>query len=474
MPHGATSRTIRRLVCTIAATATVLTAVPGAAQAAPGDVLPGSQYTVWDAQTPQPHAMALAPDGSVYWATAPHHGGPGKFLLGQSTAAGPGAPPDADGHFGQLVTWDATQGFVPAGVGVQPDGKIVVAGVALDSAGKQLGIGVVRVNPDASLDPTFDGDGKVFLPNPAGATAPLLHVGNVVIGSTGRILFAVTENSASSGALTVRAFTAAGKPDKTFGTQGRAVALTSYRVSANYPKLSLVGNGKLVVGASQCETTGFWQTGNCGVAILRLTGSGAPDATFSGDGRVDVPSLVDDLNFLGVQVHALPGGNLLMSAETGNYVWENGVKKATLVELMARFLPDGSPDPSFGGGDGVHMRPGAGPIVDTAVQPDGKLLMLSFFDYPYEPGGQYPNLRPILRRFNWNGTRDLTFGTTPPGENVNQYGTPLGPVVDVDYRTYPTPEWEYSMLMNADGTLTLAGLTRGETMGGFTMLRMAL
>ncbi len=300
-------------------------------------------------------------------------------------------------------------------------------------------------------------------------------MGNVLIGPTGRIMVPVLENGATQDVLTVRAFGSGGKPDKTYGTQGRAVALTSGKISDTVPYVGLAANGKVVLGAGQCATAA---PSGCSAAVVRLTGKGVPDPTFSGDGRADVPALKDNLVPASVKVHSLAAGHVLLTTDMRNVVWKNGVQTDTSSEVMARFRPDGSANPSFGGGDGVFSRTGIAltvdQTVDTLVQPDGKLLMLSYFEAPPEPNG-YVSWTPVLRRFNWNGTRDTTFGTIPPGAHPNILGTPIGPVVNADFTTYPTNgEFYNAMLMNPDGTLTLATFTRGETWGGFTVLRMAL
>ena len=474
MRHGGTRRSVRRIAATIGVAALAVTSVPGAAEAAPGDVLPDSRYVVSDAATPSTRAMGLAPDGSVYWAA--EGGRAGTFVLGRATAAGPDTSLGGGYPFyGKSVAWDGAGNFIPQGVGVQSDGKIVVAGVPVDSARNNLGLGIVRVTPDGNLDPTFDGDGKVFVPNPAGTVAPQLRIGNVVIGPTGRIMVPVLENGAVQDTLTVRAFGTGGKPDKTYGTQGRAIALTAPTVAAYDPYLGLSANGKVVIGAGQCATAA---PSGCSAAVVRLTGKGVLDSTFSGDGRADVPALMDGIIPTSVKVHALAAGHVLLTTDMRNVVKKNGVNTETSAEVMARFRPDGSPNPSFGGGDGVFSRTGTAlhpdSTADAVVQPDGKLLVMSYFEYAPEPGRDL-YWRPVLRRFNWNGTRDLTFGTVPAGSHTNILGTPIGPVVDADFTTYPT-QWEYyqSMLLNADGTLSLATWTRGETWGGFTVLRMAL
>lgn len=477
MRQGGTRRIIRRIVGTIGVTALAVTGIPGAAQAAPGDILPSSSYYVPDVIVPQPRAMGLSADGTVWWAAEPYYAfTDGTFVLGRATASGSASPADPEGHVGTLVTWDATQDFIPQGVGVQPDGKVVVAGIPVDSARNHLGLGLVRVTPDGALDPTFDGDGRVFLPNPAGTVAPQLRVGNVVVGPTGRIMVPVVENGATQDALSVRAFGTGGKPDKTYGSQGRAVALTAARIAGDDPYAGPAGNGKVVLGAGQCPTV---DPGNgCSAAAVRLTGKGVPDPTFSGDGRADVPAPASQVIPTGVRVHALAGSHVLLTADMSNTVWKNGAPTDTSLEVMARFRPDGSPNPAFGGGDGVFSRTGiatSGQTIDTAVQSDGKLVMLSWYEFVPDQFGE-PFWTPVLRRFNWNGTRDTTFGTVPSFRLPNIFGTAPGPLVSVEYGNPADPHfpWRFSMLTNPDGTLTLATATGGETAFGFQMMRRAL
>src|SRR5262245_25233981 len=95
----------------------------------------------------------------------------------------------------------------------------------------------------------------------------------------------------------------------------------------------------------------------------RLTPSaGALDPTFGIDGKVFDPRFEDARDVL-----VLPDGKLLVAGQNGD------------AALLARFLPDGSLDVTFGSGGSVEIPVtgglGAEAIIhDIALAPDGKIV----------------------------------------------------------------------------------------------------
>src|SRR5687768_9133229 len=73
------------------------------------------------------------------------------------------------GNGGVLVDFTGTGVGVGAdfasAVVVQPDGRIILAGNSGSGGNTDDKIALARLNPDGSLDTTFDGDGRVILPN---------------------------------------------------------------------------------------------------------------------------------------------------------------------------------------------------------------------------------------------------------------------------------------------------------------------
>jgi uncharacterized delta-60 repeat protein len=85
-----------------------------------------------------------------------------------AAVAAPAAPGDLDASFGGdgKVTTKFPFAYLGAGsasVGIQADGKIVVAGSA---GNRNHRFAVVRYNANGTLDTTFGGDGKVVTDSP--------------------------------------------------------------------------------------------------------------------------------------------------------------------------------------------------------------------------------------------------------------------------------------------------------------------
>ncbi len=109
------------------------------------------------------------------------------------------------------------------GLALQPDGKIVVGGMAGCTAGPGTGShprwALVRYRPNGALDPTFGGDGKVvsiFLKEEGGDAM----YGGLALQSNGKIVGAGNLNSSKGGYFALARYRANGRPDLTFGNRG--------------------------------------------------------------------------------------------------------------------------------------------------------------------------------------------------------------------------------------------------------------
>lgn len=125
-----------------------------------------------------------------------------------------------DGSFSAdgIATINLTPSFDGGfGLAVQPsDGKIVVAGQA--GGGDAGRVGIVRYNPDGSLDSTFNGDGRVI----TNFTPRLDYADDVAIQSDGKIVTAgAIRFFGPDPRFAVARFDANGTLDSTFGGDGR-------------------------------------------------------------------------------------------------------------------------------------------------------------------------------------------------------------------------------------------------------------
>ena len=145
----------------------------------------------------------------------------------------------------------------------QADGRIVVAGRSL-----AVGAVVARLRANGTLDPDFDGDGRLMLPGGGVARAVLVQPDSKIV---------VAGNLGLSEVMTVTRLNPNGSPDTTFDGYGTA---TIDFGPGGEPASSAVlqPDGKIVVVG----------TAQAGVAVARLNASGSPDATFGAAGKVTV------------------------------------------------------------------------------------------------------------------------------------------------------------------------------------------
>jgi len=103
---------------------------------------------------------------------------------------------------------------------LSPDGKIIVSG---NTQTTLSAIGVARLNPNGSLDTTFNNDGVSFI---IASTRGTTAANDIKLQPDGKILLAAvtTPDTIAGDIFTVLRLTANGDPDPTFGTNGKITA----------------------------------------------------------------------------------------------------------------------------------------------------------------------------------------------------------------------------------------------------------
>lgn len=289
-----------------------------------------------------------------------------------AAAAAVAAPGDLDPEFGGddgVAFARFPRSAFASSAALDPLGRLVVA------SGGGARTEFARFLPDGTLDPAFAGDGKVRL---SLSRSTVTDIAALLDGS----IVAVGQNA---GGWLVAKITEDGQIDRTFGTYGFA---TPTYGSGKPWSVAVDGDARLIVAG---EHDGV-------AAIARYLPEGTPDASFSADGRRVVPLGSADARFpedvlYGIAPMAdggvvatgdIDGGSIgvvrldaLGRLVTGfgdagsiveafsNYDYGTSVLVSgdrivvgavswNLMGMLA-FTLDGTPDATFGGGDGIAL-----------------------------------------------------------------------------------------------------------------------
>jgi len=216
------------------------------------------------------NAVALTPGGKIVLAGQSDGGEFAVVRLRRNGTPDPTFNQTGDREFGFGVG-SVDNAF---GVAVQDDGKIVVAGSALNNGVERMA--VARLLTNGSLDPAFSGDGRVRTTFGSGTDQNAL---GVVVLDDGRIAaVGDAEIGAHEHDFAVAVYRPNGTLDHTFSGDGRATA--DFGGNDFGYKAAEQPDGRIVV-------SGETDFGNdCDWALARFKPGGALDPTFSGDGRV--------------------------------------------------------------------------------------------------------------------------------------------------------------------------------------------
>ncbi|MFD7260738.1 calcium-binding protein [Streptomyces sp. NPDC059874] len=367
------SRVGRAGAVAVACLALVL-ALPGTAMAAPGDLDPsfsGDGRVLTDfGSTDSGSEAALAPDGRLVVAGSAYDDvTAGDFAVARYNPDG--SLDTGFGGDGRVTTdisgvgmWDDAYG-----VAVQPDHKVVVVGSSWIEYENCCWFTVVRYNANGTLDTTFGGGDGIVTTDFGGGPNEAYEV---AVRPDGRILAGGT----SGGRFALAQFTPDGSPDTTFGGGDGEVTTDPAPLSAEEGgmgrTMTLQADGKIIAGGN-VGTTRF------DFALIRYNSNGSVDTTFDGDGIVRT----DFGDYEGVEALAVQSDGKIVAAGGDD---------------MARYLPNGSLDTTFDG-DGRVTLPA--PVNDMALPSDGKIVLAG----SNGPGGDFA----VLRR-GPNGSPDTTFG----------------------------------------------------------------
>ena len=317
---------------------------------------------------------------------------------------------------------------VARAVAIQPNGRVVVAGSRDDNdeAGEQ-DFALARYTTAGALDDTLAGDGTTttdIFGDDAGFDLALQTDGKIVVA--GRTVWN-SEGVLVEGFAVAR-YTTAGAPDPSFSGDGETATAIRYRTSDEARGVALQADGKIVAAGS--SGTQF--------ALARYATDGDLDPAFDDDGKVATlaPALsVDRAN----AVARGPDGSVVVAGSSNADDGDGSL-------VLARYLPGGALDPSFGSG-GVALVEGFSGATDVAIQAGGAIVVAGI----YQPTFSHSDFGVI--RLNPDGSPDTEFGSASTDINSGSF----------DYAS--------SVVAQPDGRVVVAGSTRKAGEDDFALVR---
>jgi uncharacterized delta-60 repeat protein len=344
------------------------------------------------------------------------------FALARYEADG-SLDPTFDGDGKVMTNFNSDDYSTAYALALQPDGKIVAAGYTIVS---NHDFALARYNVDGSLDVSFDGDGKVTTDFNGNSTD---RARDLVLQADGKIVVVGDIfNSPNSYDIVLARYNSDGSLDSTFDGDG----VTSIEKGAA-SAVALQSDNKIIVAGVSSNGS------NSDFALIRYNIDGSLDSTFDGDGRV--LTNFSSNNYDAAYALALqPDGKIVAagySTDSSNHDF-----------ALARYNADGSLDPSFGQ-EGKVTTP-IGSSYDfgyaLALQPDGKIIVA---------GSSYnDNSAFALARYNTDGSLDSHFGQD--GKVITQI-------------TNGTDRID-ALILQPDNKIVVAGITEEYTLD-FTVAR---
>jgi uncharacterized delta-60 repeat protein len=256
------------------------------------------------------------------------------------------------------------------------------------------------------LDRSFGGDGKVATRFGGGGGA----AGSMVIDSRGRIVVA----GAGGRGFALARYHRGGRLDRSFSDNGKIT--TGFGTAhAGASSVAIDSQGRIVTAGSIIVSSGDFRSD---FALARYEPDGSLDLSFSGDGKVRM-DFGSDRDF--ADAMAIDSRDRIVVV--GRTLDDNDRS----VFALARYLPNGSLDPSFGSGGKVTTRFRVGNddyATSVAIDSHGRIVAAGSALF-----GPADSTRRdfALVRYHSDGSLDASFGSG--GKLATRFGRIAGSVV---------------------------------------------
>jgi uncharacterized delta-60 repeat protein len=332
---------------------------------------------------------------------------------------------------------------------LQPDGKELVVGSALNPNTGSTDFAIARLNTDGTPDTTFNGDGKLLVPfGLLGPAASDDAATCVAIQADGKILVGGYAQTSLSGDydFAVARINFDGTIDESFGNGGK----TTFGFQAGgslddrATGIAVAPDGKIVLAGWATKSA----SGNTDFAIVRLTSSGTVDPTFSSTGKKFIAfdkggSKTDKAT----SVVVLPDGRIVVAGSA------QVSKKGDFDFAVARINSSGAMDNSFAGSGKrtVSFNQGGNRLDEaTSVTLQGTDIVLGGYATKDALGNEDFAAVRLLK----NGNLDKSFGS----KGKQTASIDLGGALQ---------DRAFSIASTADGRLVMAGFSQISDGGNY-------
>jgi uncharacterized delta-60 repeat protein len=322
-------------------------------------------------------AMAIQPDGRIVIAGVRRDDFDPRDTVFLARYLPDGTLDSSFGSNGVVTTVTGTNGSQPIAVALQADGKIVLGGRVRVSDSDFL---VMRYHPNGSLDNTWNGNGKVI----TGVGPNEDELNGIVVQPNGKIIAVGGSMFTASAKITAVRYNANGSLDAGFGSFGRLATQLGTAIYDVAHAVLLEPGGKFVLGGLSATPPQF----NIDAAFVRYDANGGVDAAFDGDGMFIAPiGLATDY---ALRLARQSDGKIAAACRT---------QMGSPYRFGAmRLLPTGSIDAGYGFGGVNYYDFGTGgeeTLNDMAMDNRNRMVMVG------EVGGLFGILRvqgdPVLR-----------------------------------------------------------------------------
>ncbi len=316
-------------------------------------------------------------------------------------------------------------------VALQPDGKIVVAGIVYGLFDE---FALARYLPDGTLDPTFDGDGVV---------ESVFGGGGMAIQDDGRIIVSGGRAPDPTDSPLLARFLPSGELDRSYGRNGRVGLPPPYGSYIELTSVAIQNDDKAVAVGDAYGRNGEQQP-----YLVRLTPNGVRDRAFGHKGTGVVRAKIGESSFL-YAVRVQPDGRIVVAGAD-----RHGKREGRKGFFVARYLSDGAVDRSFGNGDGLvktQVRP-RGDALDLALW-NGHIVVAGDVEVGPRKRGSAPHAFAVVR-YRHDGSPDPSFGRN--GIVVTRIGSDAFPD---------------GVVVQPDGKVVVGGTLFGKTSTSFALAR---